>query len=196
MEEAAAALLDLGVEDRVLRAGDAAPVFELPDATTGRMVRSGDLLAMGPLVVTFFRGRWCPYCMTELGEWQRLYTQVRRRGALLVAISPQQPRQNGFTADQHHLTFPLLADAGNRVASSFGLTWTVPPKLQQHFRSILVNIPHTNGDASWQLPLPGTFVLRGSASEASVVWAEAYADHRVRPEPSRVLDFLDGLSPE
>jgi peroxiredoxin len=177
-ERAVAELYAAGVEDRILAV--------LPDAG-GRIVRSTDLLALGPLVVNFFRGRWCPYCVTELETWRDLYGTVRKRGALLVGISPQTVRQNDFTAVQHGLGFPVLTDAGCKVAAQFGLAYAVAPSQQRYYRSILVNIPLVNGDASWQLPLPATYIL---GRDGTVLFADAHADFRVRPEPREVLDVL------
>jgi peroxiredoxin len=186
-DAAVEALLATGAESRILPVGAAAPAFSLPDALTGKTVRSVDLLALGPLVLTFFRGRWCPYCMTELEAWQSLFPTIRERGALLVAVSPQLPRQNDFTLQRHALTFPILSDARNLLAESFGLTYTVPPAMQQHYRSILINVPFINGDPSWRLPLPATFVLSPSGT---ILYSEAHADHRVRPDPTEVLRAL------
>ncbi len=183
-----AELFASGLEDRILQPGALAPAFALHDALTGKLVRSEDLLAVAPLIIKFFRGRWCPYDMTELEAWQSLYSEVRARGALLVAISPQLPRQSDFTVQRHNLTFPLLSDAGCAVAASFGLTYTVAEPMQRHYRSILVNVPYVNGDESWRLPLPATFVV---AQEGRIAFAEAHADHRVRPEPADVLAALD-----
>ena len=183
-------LLATGLESQTLPVGAIAPAFTLPDAINGRLIRSSDLLAVGPLIVTFFRGRWCPYCMTELEAWQRVYPEVRARGALLVAISPQLPRQNDFAVQQHRLTFPLLTDAGCRLAQDFGIAYTVPDPLRAHFRSILINIPFINGgdvQTSWRLPLPATFLL---AQDGRILFAEAHADHRVRPDPVDVLAAL------
>jgi peroxiredoxin len=188
-------LLDSGLESRILPVGATAPSFALPDAINGKLIRSSDLLAVGPLIITFFRGRWCPYCMTELEAWQSAFPAVRERGALLVAISPQLARQNDFTVQQHHLTFPLLTDAGSRLATQFGIAYTVTEPMQQHYRSILINIPFINGtqlapdgsDDTWRLPLPATFVLSQSNT---VLFAEAHADHRVRPDPQDVLAVL------
>ena len=187
-------LLVSGVESRVLAVGAAAPSFTLPDALTGKPVRSSDLLALGPVIVNFFRGRWCPYCVTELEAWQAAYPKVRERGALLVAISPQLPRQNDFTVQQHSLTFPVLSDAGCRVAEMFGVAYTVPEPMRQHLRSIMINIPFIHGDqgdATWRLPVPATFVLKAEQDgQARIVFAEAHADHRVRPDPQMVLESL------
>lgn len=193
-EQAIHDLLASGIESRILAVGAAAPSFTLPDALTGKPVRSADLLALGPVIVNFFRGRWCPYCVTELEAWQAAYPQVRERGALLVAISPQLPRQNDFTVQQHSLTFPVLSDAGCRVAEMFGVAYTVPERMRQHLRSIMINIPFVHGDqgeATWRLPVPATFVLRpGADGQATIAFAEAHADHRVRPDPADVLATL------
>ena len=187
-------LLASGIESRVLAVGAAAPLFTLPDALTGKPVRSTDLLALGPVIVNFFRGRWCPYCVTELEAWQAAYPQVRERGALLVAISPQLPRQNDFTVQHHSLTFPVLSDSGCRVAEMFGVAYTVPERMRQHLRSIMINIPFVHGDqgeATWRLPVPATFVLKPTADgQATIAFAEAHADHRVRPDPADVLAAL------
>jgi peroxiredoxin len=185
-DQAIEELMLSGAELRVLQVGAKAPSFALLDFT-GKPVRSTDLLALGPVIVSFFRGRWCPYCATELEAWRDLLGEVRDKGALFVAISPQTQRHNDFTADQHSLTFPVLSDPGCEVADRFGLVYALPLYMQRYYRSILVNIPFVNGDESWRLPLPGTFVV---AQDGTILYAEAYADFRVRPEPRSVLDIL------
>ena len=187
-------LLASGVESRVLAVGSPAPAFALPD-TRGKLVRSSHLLALGPVILNFFRGRWCPYCITELEAWQAAYTEVRARGALVVAISPQLPRQNDFTAQQHSVSFPILADPMCELAEQFGIAYTVPEPLRQHFRSIMINIPFVNGNDSWRLPLPATFVIAPKRQKdgpvaGTILFAEAHADHRVRPDPRDVLAAL------
>ncbi len=104
-ERAIEELLLSGIEKRMIPVGAKAPEFALPDFS-GRVVRSADLLALGPLVINFFRGRWCPYCVTELEAWRDLYPALRERGALVVGISPQTQRQSDFTAAQHTIPFP------------------------------------------------------------------------------------------
>lgn len=187
VEQAIAELFSSGAEQRILPVGNLTPEFSLPD-NNGRKVRSADLLALGPLIINFFRGRWCPYCMAELTAWQGAYPAVRARGALLVAISPQTVHQNDLLLQQHPLPFPVLSDDGSAVASSFGLTYAVPAYHQKHLRSILVNLPFMNGDPSWQLPLAATYAIR---ADGTVAFAEAHADFRVRPEPEDVLAALE-----
>jgi len=183
-ERAVTELSATGIEDHILPVGAIAPEFALNDAT-GRLVRSQDMLALGPLIVKFFRGRWCSYCATELEVWRDLYGTVRERGALMVAISPQTERQNDFMAGQHGLPFPVLSDPGCALAGQFGLAYTVPEYLRDYYLSILVNLPYINGEASWRLPLPATYVI--SPAGRAVLFAEAHADFRVRPEPEEAL---------
>ena len=185
-ERCIAELFAAGTEERLLRPGAPAPAFALPDVN-GKLVRSEDLLALGPLVISFFRGRWCPYCVTELEAWRELFPALREVGALLVAISPQTVRQNDFTLAQHQLPFPLLHDEAARVAEAFGATYTVPEYMQTYYRSILVNIPFINGEASWRLPVPATFVID---RQGMVCWSQGYADFRVRPDPAEAYASL------
>ncbi|HEV2710675.1 MAG TPA: peroxiredoxin-like family protein [Edaphobacter sp.] len=194
-EQATAELFNTGIEDRILPAGATAPSFSLRDTRTGKPICSDDLLALGPLVINFFRGRWCPYCVTELETWRELYPQLRERGVLFVAISPQTPRQNDFMIQQHELPFPLLADPGAEVAEKFGIAYTIPEQHRRYYQSILVNIPFNNAglsyhnatEASWRLPLPAVFVIR---QDGTIAFSEAHADFRVRPEPADVLAAL------
>jgi peroxiredoxin len=133
--------------------------------------------------------------VTELENWRGLYPQLRERGALFVAISPQTPRQNDFMIQQHALPFPLLADPGAAVAEEFGIAYTIPEQHRRYYQSILINIPFNNAglsyhnatEASWRLPLPAVFVIR---QDGTITFSEAHADFRVRPEPADVLAAL------
>jgi peroxiredoxin len=185
-ERAVEDLFATGIEQHILPVGAKAPGFTLCDSS-GRIVKSSDLLALGPVVLNFFRGRWCPYCITELEAWRDLYPIVRDRGGLIAAISPQTTRQSDFTQGQHNIPFPLLNDDGCKVSEQFGLVYTIPTWHQQHYRNVLVNLPFVNGDQSWKLILPATYVL---ASDGTVLFAEAHADFRVRPEPEEVLQYF------
>ena len=182
-ERSVEALFASGIEEKILPVGMLAPEFALRDAA-GKVVRSADLLSVGPLIVKFFRGRWCSYCSTELETWRDLYGRIREHGAVFVAVSPQTQRQSDFMAGQHGLPFPLLHDPGNKVAGQFGLAYAVPETMQNYYRSILVNLPFINGEPSGTLPLPGTYVI---GRDERVLFAEAHADFRVRPEPEEAL---------
>ena len=198
-EKATADLFNTGIEDRILKAGTQAPAFTLEDARTHKPINSADLIALGPLVVNFFRGRWDPYCITELEAWRDLHTEIRYRGAFLVAISPQTTRQNNFTLQQHAIPYPLLSDPGAAIAEQFGIAHTIPPDYRRYFQSILINIPFNNAglsyhnatEASWRLPLPAVFVIDRTNT---IRFSEAHADPRVRPEPADILAALDQLN--
>ena len=194
-ETATAELFASGIEDRILPVGASAPSFALEDARTASLIHSDDLLSLGPLVVKFFRGRWDPYCVTELERWRDLYPRLREQHTLFVAISPQTRRQNDFAVQQHGLPFPVLGDPGSILAAEFGLAHTIPQRDRRYYQSILVNIPFANSglsydtapDSAWRLPLPGLFLLQ---PDRTVAFAKAFADPRVRPEPDDLLALL------
>jgi peroxiredoxin len=195
-EKATEDLFNTGIEERALKVGAQAPTFTLEDALTHKPVSSADLLALGPLVVDFFRGRWDPYCVTELEAWRDLQGDLRRHGALFVAISPQTTRQNNFTLQQHGLPYPLLSDPGAATAGDFGIAYSIPEAGRRYYQSILINIPFNNAglsyhnatEASWRLPLPAVFVI---GQNGRILFAEGHADFRVRPEPADILAVLD-----
>ncbi len=155
---AVAELKQSGIAERALPAGSKAPSFELTDHN-GKLVRSSDLLTAGPLVICFIRGRWCPFCVGQMEAMNAIYPQIKESGASLVAISPQTVHQSYLMADQHKLRFPLLSDAGSKVAHAFGLAYRVPEYQQEIYRRVFVNLPFVNGDESWQLPIPATYIL-------------------------------------
>lgn len=174
---------DSGLAERVLRIGQRAPEFDLPDENEKR-ISSVTLLPGGPLIVCFFRGRWCPYDCGQLEAMNEYLPQFQAAGASLVAISPQKPQQAFFMRDQHKLRFPLLCDSGNQVARQFGLVYQVPKYQQGVYRRSFVNLPFTNGDESWELPAPATFVV---APDGMIRFARVDVDYRNRPEPMEIL---------
>lgn len=185
-EKAVEELFATGIEEKILPLGATAPEFALPDAS-GKLIRSEDMLALGPMVLKFFRGRWCPYCVTELEAWRDLYPEVREMGALLAAVSPQTTRQSDFMVGQHELPFPILHDEACQLAAQFGLVYALPEYLRLDYKEILVNLPFINGEESWQLPIPATYVI---GQDRRILFAEAHADFRVRTEPFEVLKAL------
>jgi peroxiredoxin len=170
----------------ILPVGEKAPAFELSDYN-GKIVSSSDLLAKGKLALCFIRGRWCPFCVGQMEAMNLALPQIEEAGANLVAISPQAVKQSYFMHDQHKLRFPLLSDAGNKVARQFGLTYRVPDLQEAVYRRAFVNLPFTNGDDSWELPIPATYILD---RDGTVLYASANEDYTERPEPSDVVDLL------
>ena len=182
-------LEELGIRERALPRGVRAPNFELPDQE-GRRVSSTELLQTTVLVICFFRGRWCPFCVGQLEAMNAVLPQIQAVGAALLAISPQTLRQSFFMAEQHKLNFPLLSDGRNQVARQFGLVYRVPEYQQSVYQRAFINLPIANGDDSWELPIPATYIIgRGG----SVRYASLNPDYSVRPEPEEVLDHLGWL---
>ncbi|HKU21039.1 MAG TPA: peroxiredoxin-like family protein [Terriglobales bacterium] len=175
-----------GMADRILPLGARAPQFELPDQE-GEPVSSAELLSRGRLVICFFRGRWCPFCVAQLEAMNAALPRIQGAGAGLVAISPQTTRQSFFMRDQHHLRFPLLSDSLNQVARRFGLVYPIPQEQKQVYSRTFVNLPFLNGDSSWELPIPATYVLE---RDGTVVYASAHPDYALRPEPEEIIRLL------
>jgi peroxiredoxin len=172
----------------ILPVGAKAPRFDLPDHD-GRIVRSSDLLAKGTLVLCFIRGRWCPFCVGQMEAMNLVLPQIEQAGATLVAVSPQTVKQAFFMHDQHKLRFPLLSDADNQVARKFGLTYRVPDAQEAVYRKAFVNLPFTNGDDSWELPIPASYIVD---REGTIRYASANEDYTERPEPDDLVRALRG----
>ncbi len=168
---------------------DQAPDFELPDAL-GRVVTLSDLLLVGSAVVVFYRGGWCPYCNLQLRAYQAVLPDITELGAHLVAISPQLPDGSLSTAQANELTFKVLSDVGNEAARRYGLVWALPEELRAALRSNGKALPAINGDESWELPIPATYVIAG---DGRVALAAIDADYRTRPGPDAILTALKSL---
>jgi peroxiredoxin len=170
----------------ILAVGSKIPQFQLPDQN-GNNISSDDLLAKGRLVLCFIRGRWCPFCVAQMEAMNAILPEIENAGATLAAISPQTVKQSFFMHDQHKLRFPLVSDSGNTVARQFGLTYRVSDEQQALYKRTFVNLPFVNGDDSWELPIPATYIIE---REGTVMNAYASEDYTVRPEPSEIVEVF------
>lgn len=186
MHRATAELVASGAAQRALKAGDKAPSFVLKDAN-GKTVASSALLAQGPLIVSFYRGIWCPYCNMELHALQEALAAFRELGAELVAISPQNAVNGRKSVRSSGLDFPILSDPGNETAAAFGLRFALPSYLIELYKSLKNDLPAFNSDTSWTLPMPGRFVI---GQEGIIRYAEVNPDYMHRPEASVMLPPL------
>jgi peroxiredoxin len=184
--QAVAELKQRNLATNILPVGAKAPQFELQDHN-GKVIRSTDLLAAGRLVLFFIRGRWCPFCVGQMEAMNLVLHQIEQAEAALATISPQTVKQSFFMHDQHKLRFPLLSDTGNNVARRFGLTYRVPAAQEAIYRRAFVNLPFTNGDDSWELPIPATFIVD---RDGTILYASANEDYTERPEPVEILNSL------
>jgi peroxiredoxin len=181
-----------GIVERALKAGDLAPDFILPNAP-GAPVSLTALLASGPVVVSFYRGGWCPYCILELRAYQRRLVELRALGAALVAISPQTSDHSQATAEQNGLQFDVLSDHGCGVARAFGIAFELPESMRALYTRFGHPLPERNATDDWQLPIPATYVID---RERRIVLAHVVPDHHVRLEPTAALAALARIKAE
>lgn len=186
MQRATAELIASGAAGLALKAGDKAPAFTLADPE-GNAVSSAALLAGGPLVISFYRGVWCPYCNMELQALEASLPAFRALGASLVAISPQTAANSRKSVRENALSFPILSDPRNDVAAMFGLRFTLPDYLVELYKTLKNDLPAFNGDPSWTLPMPARYVI---ASDGTILYAEVNPDYTRRPEPEDMIPAL------
>lgn len=187
MEKVSAKLAASGIVNKALQRGGRMPDFELPNAT-GKIVKSTDLRKRGLLLVSFYRGGWCPYCNLELKALQERYNEISAAGVTLVAISPEIPDFSLSTQQKNNLQFPVLSDLGNKVARQFGLVFTLDASLLPIYQAFGVDIKANNGDASFELPIPATYLI---AKDGSVLEAFVNTDYRSRLEPEIALAWIE-----
>ncbi|WP_412062474.1 peroxiredoxin-like family protein [Rubrivirga sp. IMCC45206] len=189
IDRATAALTAADPTAGAVSVGDSAPSFELPNAI-GQTIRLGDLLAQGPVVLTFYRGGWCPYCSLELKALQDALPAITEAGARLVAISPQTPDATLSTAEKKALSFDVLSDVGNAVAREYGLVFEAPADLVETYQGFGIDLEAANGDATHELPMPATFVID---LDGTVRYAFVDPDYTQRAEPADVVAALQAL---
>ena len=192
MKRATKELIDSGLAKRALKVGDTAPDFALKDAD-GNVVRLEELLARGPLVLSFYRGVWCPYCNIELQALEAARNDIVERGAQLVAVSPQTASNSKKSQRDNKLGFPILSDPRSELAATFGIRFQMPDDLIELYKSFGNNLPLVNDDPSWRLPMPARYVI---GINRVIAYAEVSPDYTRRPDPSVLLPVLERLREE
>jgi peroxiredoxin len=177
------------VPDSVASVGTKAPEFTLRDHQ-GDIWHLETALRRGPVVLKFYRGSWCPYCNLELRAYQSRLSKIRELGASLVAVSPEKPDLAEAFIDKEQMEFPVLHDNGNVVARQFGLEFVVEEPLRRLMKDFGIDLAEKNGDDSWTLPVPGTFVISKSGR---IEYSFASADFTLRADPEEVLAVLQKL---
>ena len=179
-----------GLAKAALKAGDRAPAIVLTNAKS-ETVDVGMLLKHGPVIVTFYRGGWCPYCNLELKAFQKILPDITAAGAALVAISPETPDDTLSTAEKNALSFEVLSDVGQKVGRAFGLVYTFSDELKRAYQEFGRDIPATNGADEWALPISATYII---GRDGTIIYAYTDADYRHRADPEEVLMFLKEAS--
>lgn len=182
-----AGFITSGIDAQALKVGETVPDFELPNHR-GKMVRLSELLSAGPLVISFYRGGWCPYCNLEMKALQEKLPEITDLGARLIAITPELPDNAMTTALENAISFDVLSDLGNEVAKAFGLVFVLPEPLQPLYEQFGINLEAINGDPSLTLPIPATYVVE---TDGTVLAAYVNPDYAKRMEPAAVVDVLD-----
>ena len=190
MHRATAELIAGGQAARAKQAGAIGPEFTLADPD-GKPVSSKELLKRGPLVLSFYRGVWCPYCNLELQALQAALPEIRARGAGLVAISPQTAPNSRRSQRENKLDFPIVSDAKSEVADAFGIRFALPPYLVELYKSFKNDLPAFNNDPAWVLPMPARYVID---RDGVIAYAEVNPDYTRRPDPSELFPALDRLA--
>jgi peroxiredoxin len=190
MRRAAEDLAASGQAGRALAVGAKAPSFTLP-STTGQTIVLDALLAEGPVVLTFYRGAWCPYCNIALRSLQQHHDGITARGARLVAVSPQIPDESLTFAEKNELAFDVLSDLGCDTAKQYGLAFDLPDDLAAVYENIGIDLHRSNAGHARTLPVPATYVID---RESTIRWAFVDTDYTARAEPADVLAALDALA--
>lgn len=166
--------------------GEQAPDFELPNVRGGS-TRLSTLLDKGPVVLNFYRGGWCPFCNLEFKALSDNLPQIKALGAELVGISPELPDKSLDTVEKFKLPFEVLSDVGNQIAKQYGLLMTVYEELRPLYTQWGIDLPASNGDESFQLPIPATFVIK---QDGSIQACYVNKDYTWRMEPQAIIDAL------
>ena len=177
------------IAEHAIGVGDIAPDFTLPNVT-GDPVSLQETLRNGPLVLSFYRGGWCPFCNLELHALQSRLPEIKALGATLIGISPETPDKAMTAINEHQLEFEVLSDIGNKTARQYGLLFTVYEEMRPLYLKWGLDVPASNGDDSWELPVPATYVIDRSGVVAA---AHVDKDYTKRMEPDEVLATLQAL---
>ena len=180
------AQLQNGLAKTALNVGDRAPEIVLTNAS-GKTVDVGALLKRGPVIVTFYRGGWCPYCNLELKAFEQVLPEIKAAGASLVAISPEKPDDTLTTAEKNALSFEVLSDVGQKVGRAFGLVYVFTEELKQAYNGFGLDIPAKNGADEWALPIAATYLI---GQDGKIIYACTDPDYRDRADPQDVLKLL------
>jgi len=189
MAQATEDLIKSGIENRVLRSGDTMPDFELPDQH-GRLRRLSDYLSESRVVLNIYRGGWCPYCNMEMKALQDALPEIEASGARLIGMAPEMPDRALETLERHQIKIDILSDQGNRVSESLGLVFELPQALRTIYQKNGLDVPAFNGDDSFKLPLPATYILDRNGV---ILYDFVNADYTLRLEPAEIVARLAAL---
>jgi peroxiredoxin len=186
-QEAMKQIFETAILDSALGIGNSAPDFSLVNAY-GNTIRLQDLLRRGAVVLTFYRGDWCPYCNLTLRAYQAILPEILRHNAALVAVSPQSPKHALSITSKNHLTYQVLSDKDNSTARAYRLIYQIPEILRRAYEAMGFDMIQQHG--SWELPLPATFIID---QNSELRYHFLNVDYTRRAEPAEILSVLASL---
>ncbi len=190
MIKATTDLINSQIAEQSLSVGAKIPNFTLPNAVENKIdIKS--LLEKGVLVISFYRGGWCPYCNLELRALQQFLGEIEAQGATLVAISPETPDNSLSTKEKNELTFEVLSDIGNQVAKQFGLVFTLPEIVRPIYEQFGIDLPAYNGDSTFQLPIPATYIIK---PDGTIAYSFVNPDYTQRLDPTEIVTVITQIT--
>ena len=185
MEASTNVLIKESLSVKAIQTGNILPAFQLPDATNN--IKSLTSYKNKFLVISFYRGGWCPYCNMELKALQEILPELKTLDADLIAISPETPDNSLTTSEKNNLSFSVLSDIDNKYAKSLGLVFQMPEDLRELYHSFNLNVDEHNGNKDYELPMPATYVLN---EKREIIHSFTSEDYRDRLEPSTILEVI------
>ena len=182
-------LVNSGISEKAFKKGDKIPKIILPNALN-KTINVNELLNDGPLVISFYRGGWCPYCNLELKELQDKLSEIKSNGGTLIAITPELPDNSLATSEKHKLEFEVLSDVGNKTAKEFGLVFNLAEELRPIYKQFNFDITKYNGDETWSLPIPANYIVN---KEGVIAESFVDADYTKKMEPADIIEALKNL---
>lgn len=176
--------------DKALKAGDSAPDVSFYDKDL-KLVSLLTLLKEHHVVLSFNRGSWCPYCNLELQTLTKYNDQIEEKNAKLIAVSPELHQFAAETLNKKNINFPVLTDLGNKAADKFGLVFELPETYRDMYQDLNLHLNVLNGDDSWTLPVPATFII---SNKGKIISTYINVDYTQRMEPNDILAQLERLS--
>ncbi len=180
------------LEEKAIKAGAKAPNVSFRDKNL-QPVYLADLLKKHHIVLSFFRGTWCPYCNLELKALAQIEDRIKAKGALLISVTPELYKFSEDVVTKNEIKLTLLTDLGNKAAAEFGLVFELPEKYRAIYKSLNIYLNILNGEESWTLPVPATFIIR---KDGVIAATHINADYTQRMEPADILEQLDLLLPD
>lgn len=186
MTKATQDLVDKHLSEKAPKKGEVIPNFNLPNSK-GTTISLADVLEKGKVVISFYRGGWCPYCNLELKALNNILPQLKELGTNLVAITPETPDNSLSTSEKNNLEFNILTDDNNSYAKELNLAFELSDEIKTIYKAFNLDIEKHNGNTNFELPMPATFVVD---SKGVILYAFTPEDYTTRLDPETILEVL------